>query len=65
MNAGDPHHQSSYSQSNFFSQGQKKLQQMRNQQKKEIDMIIQSELKTQEMIKVDQEFISLLIEIEK
>jgi len=53
MNAGDPHHQSSYSQSNFFSQGQKKLQQMRNQQKKEIDMIIQSELKTQEMIKVD------------
>jgi len=41
-----------YSSSYFDNQGKKKLQQMRNQQKKEIDMIIQTELKTQEMIKV-------------
>ena len=46
------HQVSYYSTSYFDHQGKKKLQQMRNQQKKEIDMIIQSELKTQEMIKV-------------
>ena len=61
---GDPHHQSSYSQSNFFSQGQKKLQQMRNQQKKEIDMIIQTEMRTQEMMKKNEDKLARLQELE-
>jgi len=65
MLAGDPHHQSSYSQSNFFSQGHKKLQQMRNQQKKEIDMIIHTELRTQEMMKKNEDKVAKLQELEQ
>jgi len=60
----DSRNQSFYH-SNLLDQGKKKIQQMRNQQKKEIEFIIQNDLKVQEMYKKNEEKLIRLQEMEQ